>query len=74
MRTDLRGRQKLPLPAVRGEQFTFIGDDDVWIFINGRLATDLGGLHTEVGGVIDLDINTNLSFTDCGTTIAPDIR
>ncbi|MCB9496569.1 MAG: fibro-slime domain-containing protein [Fibrobacteria bacterium] len=46
---------KASFEYVRGLTFKFKGDDDVWIFIDKKLALDLGGQHGEMPGEIDLD-------------------
>jgi fibro-slime domain-containing protein len=38
-----------------GETFSFTGDDDLWVFINKKLAIDLGGLHSQQSATVDLD-------------------
>lgn len=38
-----------------GEKFQFNGDDDVFVFVNDRLAVDLGGVHVAQDAVIDFD-------------------
>jgi fibro-slime domain-containing protein len=38
-----------------GQKFTFSGDDDFWLFVDGKLALDLGGVHPLVAGNLILD-------------------
>jgi fibro-slime domain-containing protein len=38
-----------------GEVFTFRGDDDLWMFVDRRLALDLGGLHPALEGSVQMD-------------------
>lgn len=38
-----------------GEVFQFRGDDDIWVFVNGKLVIDLGGLHPALEASVDFD-------------------
>jgi fibro-slime domain-containing protein len=56
-----------------GEVFTFTGDDDLWLFINGKLAIDLGGTHPQLTETIDLDANAGYFGIQLGGTYPMDI-
>jgi len=60
-------------PYRGGEVFTFRGDDDVFLFVNGHLAIDLGGVHTAETGSVDLDAQAAALGISIGNTYQMDI-
>ena len=38
-----------------GETFEIVGDDDIWIYVDGVLVVDLGGTHLAAYGKVDMD-------------------
>jgi fibro-slime domain-containing protein len=47
------------------QTFTFTGDDDVWVFVGGKLVIDIGGVHGRVAQTVNLD---RLSWLEDGKT------
>lgn len=38
-----------------GQIFSFYGDDDVWVYVNDQLVIDIGGVHSQVQQIVELD-------------------
>ena len=57
--TELHAR--FTYDAAAGQVFKFTGDDDIWVFVNGRLVVDLGGTHGPEEQFVDM---TRLGLID----------
>ena len=53
---------RYPFTFAGGEVLDFTGDDDVFVFINGRLAVDIGGVHPAANGSITLNAANAATF------------
>ena len=50
------------------QKFTFTGDDDVWVYVDGKLILDLGGDHKKANGSINFH-NRTVSVTTGTNTV-----
>ncbi|HEX9619998.1 MAG TPA: fibro-slime domain-containing protein [Polyangiaceae bacterium] len=58
--TELRLRFRHRAGA--GSTFQFIGDDDVWVFLNNRLIIDLGGVHVPESAAFQLNSGLDAEY------------
>ncbi|MEL6438194.1 MAG: fibro-slime domain-containing protein [Cyanobacteria bacterium J06621_8] len=51
-----------------GEVFNFSGDDDVWVYINGKKVIDIGGVHSRKDASVQLDLVADEIGLEIGET------
>jgi fibro-slime domain-containing protein len=57
-------RYWFPYDAKATYVLDFLGDDDVWMFVNKKLAVDIGGIHTPQAGTVTIPTNGTFGMTN----------
>jgi fibro-slime domain-containing protein len=69
----LEGQVSFADPGSTAQNFSFTGDDDLWIYIDGKLVMDLGGVHGALTSTITNADLVNLFGLTHGTVYDIDI-
>jgi fibro-slime domain-containing protein len=57
-------RYWFPYDSSKTYKLDFTGDDDVWMFVNKKLAVDIGGIHTPQAGTVTIPTNGTFGMTN----------
>jgi len=55
-------RYWFPYDSSKSYKLDFVGDDDLWMFVNKKLAVDIGGIHTPQSGTITISSANAANF------------
>lgn len=70
----LESHSKFWVGANDNLEFNFTGDDDVWVYVNGKLVIDLGGVHSAQSASFKINNGTITRYDSRGNTIGIPIK